>query len=143
LQEDKDKPGPQRLAELREAIRRRAEADREARRAAETLRVARLQELPASLWIVMGRGGDYVVVEDSFCSCPHFTIKVMGGETVEPCYHLVAVRVAADTGRYHDLSRTLTPGEVQGIVAEALYAGRSATLRRRLYGLDRGVEDAT
>ena len=100
----------------------------------------KLQEAPAQLWLVMGRSSDYIVVPESYCSCPHFTIRVLSGETVEPCYHLVAVHIAASRGRYHDLSHSLAPSTVQDIVLEALVQGRSATLRRILYRETRGGE---
>jgi len=133
MQEDKDKPGNPRLRALREAVRRRAETDREAQRAVNELRLVKLQEQPAPLWLVMGRMADYVVVPGGFCSCPHFTIRVMSGETVEPCYHLVAVYIAERTGRYHDLSAALSPEEVEDVILETVYNGRSALVRRKLY----------
>jgi len=142
MQEDKGEPGNPRLRALREAVRRRAETDREAQRAVNELRVVKLQEQPAPLWLVMGRMADYVVVPGGFCSCPHFTIRVMSGETVEPCYHLVAVYIAERTRRYHDLSGSLSPEEVGDIVLEAIYNGRSALLRRRLYRVGGGGGDA-
>jgi predicted nucleic acid-binding Zn finger protein len=138
MPEDENQPRPpQRLAALREAVRRRAETDREARAAAEELRVVKLQETPSQLWLVMGRGGDYIVVPGSYCSCPHFQIRVASGETVEPCYHLVAVHIAEAEKRYHDLSQSLSPQQVEDIVLEALAEGRSGLLRRLLY-LGRG-----
>ena len=137
MQEDEKEPQPPaapKLALLREAIARRAESPGERERwLLAQLRLVRLQRLPVELWAVMGEEGDYLLIPDTYCSCPHFTIHVVHGESSEPCYHLVAARMARATGRFRDLSETLSPEDVQGIVLELLAYPRSPSLRRFLH----------
>ncbi|NOZ88474.1 MAG: metal-binding protein [Crenarchaeota archaeon] len=135
MQEDQGEPRPPpRLAELRRRIRERSEEPSpDELWLASTLRLARLQRSPVELWAAMGREADYILVPGTYCSCPHFRYRVAPGETVEPCYHLVALEIARRTGRFHDLSETLSPEEVEAVVAEVLAHGRSPLLRRLLH----------
>jgi predicted nucleic acid-binding Zn finger protein len=51
---------------------------------------------------VVGRNGDeFVDPEKPFCSCEHFFFRVMGGKE-QPCYHLLAESIAAETQRFSD-----------------------------------------
>ncbi len=134
MQEDAHQPRPPpRLARIREEIARRAEESRDAWTAAAEMKVVRLQEAPAETWIVMGREADYIVVTDTFCSCPHFIYRVAAGGGEKPCYHLAAVRIAKAASRFHDLTARLSRDEVEAILLETLASGRSATLRRILH----------
>jgi predicted nucleic acid-binding Zn finger protein len=127
------------LARLRERLAALLEnPPGEARAAYGELKVARIARLPVELWVVIGREADYLVIRGTYCSCPHFQIRVLGMQVVEPCYHMVAVELAARTGRYHDLSETLTPSQVSDIVMEIMAGARSTTLRRALYRLGWG-----
>ncbi len=124
------------LARLRMRIRELVEnPPAEARAAYGELKVVRIARVPVELWIVIGRESDYLVVRGTYCSCPHFQVRVVGMEKPEPCYHLVAVELAARTGRFHDLSETLTPRQVADIALEVVAGTRSPTLRRALYRL--------
>ncbi len=142
MQEDEKEPRPApatRLERLRQAIARRAENPGEKEKwLLAQLRLVRLQRLPVELWAVMGEEEDYLLIPDTYCSCPHFTIRVVHGESSEPCYHLVAVRMARLTGRFNDLSETLSPEDVQGIILELLVYPRSPSLRRFLHLPRRG-----
>jgi predicted nucleic acid-binding Zn finger protein len=127
------------LEALREALRSAYESPpASAASAAGELRVVKIAEAPAETWIVMGNTADYVVVRGLFCSCPHFIIRVVGLQNPAPCYHMVAVEIAARTRRYHDLTHTLTPEERLGIILDALAGAKSAQLRRVLYRLGGG-----
>ena len=51
-------------------------------------------------WVVVGRHGEYLILPDSgYCSCHDFFFRVMSGEK-PTCYHLVAVKLARERGRY-------------------------------------------
>ncbi len=54
-------------------------------------------------WIVVGRHGDYLVLPHAgYCSCHDFFFRVMGGGK-PTCYHLEAVKIAQETGRYETI----------------------------------------
>ena len=132
------------LAELRRRLRERSEnPGPEELWLAQSLRLVLLQRSPAELWLAMGREGDYLVVPGTFCSCPHYRYRVAWGLSSEPCYHMVAVEIARRTGRYHDLTETLTEDDVETIIHEVVAAGRSAHLRRLLHRLGGGVDRVT
>jgi len=123
-----------RLSGLRRRIRERGEEGKGAgAAAAREMRAIRVSTSPVELWIVLGRESDYVVIPGTYCSCPHFTIRVVGQETEEPCYHLVAVEIARRSGRYHDLSAALDGGKLVDVLLETIFEGRTRTLRRLLY----------
>jgi len=105
----------------------------EAKAAHGELRVVRLARAPVEIWAVIGREADYIVIRGVYCSCPHFQIRVIGMGIAEPCYHMVAVELAARTGRFHDLSEAIRGDELEDILLEAIAGGRSTTLRRVLY----------
>lgn len=144
MQEDKDKPSTQTIAtsliaSLRKRILERAEtAHSDEQWLAGMLRLVRLQQYPIELWVALGREYDYIIIPYMFCSCPHFVIRVTGGASLEPCYHLVAVHIALSTSRFHDLSKTLTSDTVEAILLEIITHGRSSLLRKVLYGIDEG-----
>jgi predicted nucleic acid-binding Zn finger protein len=53
-----------------------------------------------TLYTVVGRSGDEFVDPDvPFCSCESFFFTVLGGEG-ETCYHLLAYRIASETGAF-------------------------------------------
>ncbi|KSW12385.1 hypothetical protein CF15_06555 [Pyrodictium occultum] len=123
-----------RLMELRRRIARRSEEARgQEAAAAGEMRAVRIARSPVELWIVMGRESDYIAIPGTYCSCPHFTIRVAGGESSEPCYHLVAVDIARRTGRFHDLSMVLRGDKLVDVLLETIFEGRTRTLRRLLY----------
>lgn len=123
-----------RLGELRERIRELGEeVHGVAAATAGEMRAIRVSVQPVELWIVMGRGADYVVVPGTYCSCPHFTTRVVGQEINEPCYHLVAVEIAKRSRRFHDLSASIDGDKLIDILLETLLENRTRTLRRILY----------
>jgi len=122
------------IEKLRLIISRRAEEPSEPEKwLTSNLRLIRIQREPIELWVAMGRERDYILIPDSFCSCPHFTIRVARGQSAEPCYHLVAARMAQMLARFHDLADTLSRDERRQVIIEVLYHGRSSLLRRKLY----------
>jgi predicted nucleic acid-binding Zn finger protein len=127
-------PTGNRLDELRQRIRERREEGRgEEAAAAGEMRAIRVSTRPVELWIVLGHESDYVVIPGTYCSCPHFTIRVAGQESSEPCYHLVAVEIARRNNRFHDLSAAIDSSRLVDVLLEALLEGRTRTLRRLLY----------
>ncbi len=130
------------LSVLRENILRLSEAPPpSAKSVVGELKVVRISLTPIELWVVMGRESDYLVIRGTYCSCPHFVIRVVNGESTTPCYHLVAVEIAVKQGRFHDLSLSLSKDELQDIVLEVLAGSRSTTLRKKLYALGRREEE--
>ncbi|HID65699.1 MAG TPA: hypothetical protein EYH08_05130 [Pyrodictium sp.] len=122
------------LEKLRGELAREVEnAPASAREAVASLKVIRLKK-PDEIWAVLGRHNDYIVIPSTYCSCPHFTIHVVGMSWHKPCYHLVAVELAKRSNRFRDLSEKLTRDELYEIVYEILYEGRSRLLRRLVYG---------
>lgn len=89
--------------------------------------------------LYLGENADYVVVGGYYCSCPGFTMRTTR-RGLMGCTHVYAYRIALREGRYRDLSKTLSPGEVVGIVWEAL-TGTYAYRVRRLLALSDEVGD--
>ncbi|NPA04555.1 MAG: hypothetical protein GXO09_00465 [Crenarchaeota archaeon] len=135
MQEDKDPA--EALRRLAERVRRESENPRgKAWEAAESGRVVLLAGTRPRLWVVIGEEADYIVLPGTYCSCPHFMIRVLGEAEDKPCYHLVAVE-AVRRGRAGRLVAVdATTDELADILSEALLTGRSRTLRRLLYGGD-------
>jgi len=42
------------------------------------------------LWEVEGRSRNYIIIEDNFCECTDFQVRVLGREEKSLCYHLLA-----------------------------------------------------
>ena len=53
-----------------------------------------------SLWIVVGRHGDYVIFSDIYCSCFDFFMSTVLRKENHTCYHIIAKRIAEATGIY-------------------------------------------
>lgn len=83
------------------------------------------------IYVFIGEHGDYIIINRYYCSCPAFIRGVMQGNPV--CYHIYAVALAEESGRYHDVSEALREGDVEEIVFEILGSGVSSTLRRILF----------
>jgi len=64
-------------------------------KALEGLRAGRVKRY-RDFFVVEGRRP--YVVEDEFCTCDDFIFR--GSRTGEPCWHILAVRLARLTGRY-------------------------------------------
>ena len=121
------------LERLRNELVKEVErAPANAKEAVATLKVIRLKK-PDEIWVVLGHHNDYIVIPFAYCSCPHFTIHVVGMGWHKPCYHLVAVELARRSNRFRDLSEKLSRDELYEIVYEVLYEGRSRLLRRLIY----------
>ncbi len=124
------------LETLREKLVKLSETPpAQARSAVGELKVVKISSTPLELWVVIGRESDYLVIRGTYCSCPHFAIRVVGRESPTPCYHLVAVEMAIRQKRFHDLSLSLSKDELIDIVLEIIAGTRSTTLRRKLYML--------
>lgn len=121
------------LEKLREELVRGVErAPPSAKEVVAALKVIRLRK-PDEIWVVLGHNNDYIVIPSTYCSCPHFTIHVIGMGQHKPCYHLVAVELARRSNRFRDLSEKLSRDELYEIIYEVLYEGRSRLLRRLVY----------
>jgi predicted nucleic acid-binding Zn finger protein len=42
------------------------------------------------LWEVEGRSRNYIIIDDNFCECTDFQVRVLGREEKTLCYHLLA-----------------------------------------------------
>ncbi len=123
------------LGELRRRILEEAKAPGgKALEAAETGRAVLLAGTEPQLWVVLGEEADYIVVPLTYCSCPHFTIRVIGERDTKPCYHIVAVEAVRRGVAGRLVAVEPSRSEVADILAETLLTGRSRTLRRLLHG---------
>ena len=63
-------------------------------KAAKILKEKKLHKLYLSedmvLWEVEGRSRNYIIIEDNFCECTDFQVRVLGREEKSLCYHLLA-----------------------------------------------------
>ncbi|NHK30147.1 MAG: hypothetical protein FK730_02260 [Asgard group archaeon] len=51
-------------------------------------------------WIVNGHQNDYLIIENSFCSCKDFLFHVLLKKTIPSCYHLLAREIAERTAKF-------------------------------------------
>lgn len=51
-------------------------------------------------WVIEGFEKDYLVIEQSFCSCKDFLFNVLLRRNVPSCYHLLAREIAEKTGKF-------------------------------------------
>ncbi len=93
-------------------------------------RVVKLVTNDLEFFVVMGRGGDYLLTPKTFCSCKDFEINVVMRNKRKSCYHLVGLELAIK----ENLLREVKVGfnELLDIVFECIYEGKSRTLRKLL-----------
>jgi len=53
-----------------------------------------------TLWIVVGRHGDYVIFSDIYCSCFDFFMSAVLRKENHTCYHILAKKIAEALGIY-------------------------------------------
>lgn len=54
-------------------------------------------------WVVSGHEKDYLVIENSFCSCEDFLFTALLRREAPSCYHLLAREIAALTENYEEV----------------------------------------
>lgn len=126
--------GAERLEQLRVRLKRLLEKPpAKALQAVASGRVVRLASEPLEVWLVLGEHGDYIVIPGTYCSCPHFTIRVVAQGSTMPCYHLVAVELAKRLDKFIDLSGKLSSSEREEIIFETIVSERALTARRIIF----------
>ena len=96
----------EKLAKLFTLIRKEAELseiteneiislfDSKGEKAAKILKEKKLHKLAIDkdmyIWEVEGRSRKYIVIDDNFCECTDFQVRVLGREEKTLCYHLLA-----------------------------------------------------
>lgn len=53
------------------------------------------------VWIVIGKGRDYLILSDLYCNCEDFYVKVVVQKSAKICYHLLA-KLLADSFNYYE-----------------------------------------
>lgn len=57
-------------------------------------------------WIVKGRGRDYLVIPDIYCTCRSFYQDVVISRESSMCYHLLAQKIAESRKQYQPIEST-------------------------------------
>ena len=57
-------------------------------------------------WVVKGRGREYLVIPDIYCTCRSFYQDVVIARDSTMCYHLLAQRIAESRGQYKAVEST-------------------------------------
>ena len=55
-------------------------------------------------WVVTGYEKDYLVIEQSFCSCKDFLFTALFKREVPSCYHLLAREIAERIEKYDEIT---------------------------------------
>ncbi|MHA1355266.1 MAG: hypothetical protein ACTSR1_08865, partial [Candidatus Heimdallarchaeota archaeon] len=55
-------------------------------------------------WVVTGYEKDYLVIEQSFCSCKDFLYTALFKREVPSCYHLLAREIAERIEKYDEIT---------------------------------------
>lgn len=55
-------------------------------------------------WTVQGQGKEYLVIENSFCSCKDFLFTALLRKEAPSCYHLLAREIAERTEQYESIT---------------------------------------
>ena len=53
------------------------------------------------VWVVVGKGRDYLILSDLYCNCEDFYVKVVVQKSAKICYHLLA-KILADNFEYYE-----------------------------------------
>lgn len=77
-------------------------------RSVEEDRVVKYHFLPSSstTWIVKGKGREYLVIPEIYCTCRSFYQDVVISKDSNMCYHLFAQRIAELRSRYKRVEST-------------------------------------
>jgi predicted nucleic acid-binding Zn finger protein len=70
------------------------------------------------LWEVEGRSKNYIIIDDNFCECTDFQVRVLGRDEKTLCYHLLA-KIIGDKFELYD-SKTLTDEEYDKLLESRL-----------------------
>jgi predicted nucleic acid-binding Zn finger protein len=57
-----------------------------------------------SRWTVQGQGKEYLVIENSFCSCKDFLFTALLRKEAPSCYHLLAREIAERTEHFENIA---------------------------------------
>lgn len=71
-----------------------------------------------NLWEVIGKRGSYLIIEDYFCECKDFQIRVIGQKKQKYCYHILTKLIGEKTGLYK--VRKLTQEEYSQLIEKRL-----------------------
>lgn len=93
-------------------------------------KVVKLVTNNLEIFIVMGKGGDYLLTPKTFCSCKDFEINVVMRNKKKSCYHLVGLELAINKDLLKEVKVEFN--ELIDIVFECIYEGKSRTLRKLL-----------
>ena len=77
------------------------------------------------VYTYLGVASDYVLVDESYCSCESFATILRRGK--RECKHILGLYVAREKGKI--LVNKLPPRDVSRIVIETMLTGRASTLR--------------
>lgn len=103
------------------------ESIRKALRAAIEGRIVELVE-GLGLYAFLGEDEDYVLVEELFCSCPDFRVRVLSKRERRNCYHLLALCLSKAMGRV--VKQPLAdPRLIYDVLVEILTSKRAKGLR--------------
>ena len=61
-------------------------------------------EKDLELWEVEGRSKSYIIIDDNFCECTDFQIRVLKRRQKQLCYHLLT-KIVGKTLKLYDIKR--------------------------------------
>lgn len=96
--------------------------DSRGEKAAKILKEKKLHKLVLSddmeLWEIEGRSKKYIVIDEIFCECTDFQVRVLGREEKTLCYHLLA-KIIGEKFELYD-SKELTDEEYNQLLESRL-----------------------
>jgi predicted nucleic acid-binding Zn finger protein len=96
--------------------------DSKGENAAKILKEKKLHKLALDeemyIWEVEGRSRKYIVIDDNFCECTDFQVRVLGREEKTLCYHLLAKIIGEKLGLYD--TKELTDREYDKLLESRL-----------------------
>lgn len=96
--------------------------DSRGEKAAKILKEKKLHKLVLDqnmvLWEVEGKSKRYVIIDENFCECTDFQVRVLGREEKTLCYHLLA-KIIGEKFELYD-SRVLTDEEYDKLLESRL-----------------------
>lgn len=96
--------------------------DSRGEKAAKILKEKKLHKLVLDenivLWEVEGKSKKYIIIDENFCECTDFQVRVLGREEKTLCYHLLA-KIIGEKFELHD-SKGLTDKEYDKLLESRL-----------------------
>ncbi len=84
--------------------------DSKGEKAAKILKEKKLHRLALDedmyIWEVEGKSRKYIVIDDNFCECTDFQVRVLGREEKTLCYHLLAKIIGEKLELYDSIELT-------------------------------------